>query len=257
MLLAVDIGNTNVAFGIVDENDHVILFERIQTDHNATASEYASHFKNILEMNSISAASVTDAVMSSVVPSVTETVMEALRKYFHVDVMCIGPGVKTGLNILIDNPSQLGSDQVVDAVAAAHQYPVPLIIIDMGTATTVSVVDSQKNYRGGVIMPGMKISAEALTARTAKLPKVNYEVPAKIIGTNTVDCLRSGILYSNACALDGIIERMEKEIKEACTVVATGGLSALVVPLCRRSIIHDGSLLIKGLSILYRKNRKS
>lgn len=257
MLLAIDIGNTNIVFGCVDNADRVVLFERISTNHNATAAEYAVMIKAILEMNSFDLSDISDAVMSSVVPSVTNTVKEAVQKLFHTDVMIAGPGVKTGLNILIDNPAQLGSDQAVDAVAAMNQYPVPLIIIDMGTATTVSVVDSHRNYRGGLILTGMKVAADALTARTAQLPKVNFEVPPHVIGSNTIDCLKSGILYSNACALDGIIERIEEELGEKCTAVATGGLSELVVPLCRREIILDNNLLIKGLAIIYNKNKRS
>lgn len=256
MLLAVDIGNTNIVFGCVNEKDEVVLFERISTNHNATAAEYAVLIRTILEMNSFDVSDIDDAIMSSVVPSVTNTVKEAIRKLFCVDVMIAGPGVKTGLNILIDNPAQLGSDQAVDAVAAINEYPVPLIIIDMGTATTLSVVDSKKNYRGGLILTGMKVAADALTARTAQLPKVNFEVPPHVIGTNTIDCLKSGILYSNASALDGIIDRIEEELGEKCTAVATGGLSELVVPLCKRKIILDNNLLIKGLAIIYRKNKK-
>ncbi|SEH57481.1 type III pantothenate kinase [Ruminococcus flavefaciens] len=256
MLLAVDIGNTNIVFGCVNDKDEVVLFERISTNHNATSAEYAVLIRTILEMNSFNVSDIDDAIMSSVVPSVTNTVKEAIHKLFGVDVMVAGPGVKTGLNILIDNPAQLGSDQAVDAVAAINEYPVPLIIIDMGTATTLSVVDSKKNYRGGLILTGMKVAADALTARTAQLPKVNFEVPPHVIGTNTIDCLKSGILYSNASALDGIIDRIEEELGEKCTAVATGGLSELVVPLCKRKIILDNNLLIKGLAIIYRKNKK-
>lgn len=257
MLLAIDIGNTNIVFGCVNENDEVMLFERISTNHSATAAEYAVLMRNILLMNDFSISDIDAAIMSSVVPSVTATVRMAVRKLFEVDVMVVGPGVKTGLNILIDNPAQLGSDQAVDAVAAISQYPVPLIIIDMGTATTVSVVDKNKNYRGGLIMTGMGVAADALVARTAQLPKINFEAPENIIGTNTVDCLKSGLLYSNASALDGIIERIEEELGSNCTAVATGGLSELVVPLCKRRIIHDGDLLIKGLAIIYKKNRRN
>lgn len=256
MLLAIDIGNTNIVFGCVNENDEIALFERISTNHNATAAEYASLIKNLFEMNNFSVDAIDDALMSSVVPSVTSTVKEAVRKLFHTDIMQAGPGIKTGLNILIDNPAQLGSDQVVDAVGAIEQYKLPLIIIDMGTATTVSVVDKNKGYRGGLIMTGMAVAADALISRTAQLPKINFEVPKTVIGTNTVDCMKSGILYSNACALDGIISHIEEEIGEKCTAVATGGLSELVVPLCKRDIIIDGNLLIKGLAVLYKKNKK-
>ncbi|MDE6665373.1 MAG: type III pantothenate kinase [Ruminococcus sp.] len=255
MLLAVDIGNTNIVFGCVNEENEVVLFERISTNHHATAAEYAVLIKNILEMNSFGLSDIDDAIMSSVVPSVTGTVTGAIKKLFNIDIMTVGPGVKTGLNILIDNPAQLGSDQVVDAVASINQYPLPQIVIDMGTATTVSVVDKNKNYLGGLIIAGMGTATNALTSKTAQLPKINFEVPAKVIGTNTIDCMKSGMLYSNACALDGIIERIEEELGEKCTVVATGGLAELVVPLCRCDIILDKSLLIKGLTIVYRKNK--
>lgn len=255
MLLAVDIGNTNIVFGCVNDKCEVVLFERISTNHNATSTEYAVLIRNILEMNNFSTSDIDDAIMSSVVPSVAGTVIQAVKKLFGIDIMTVGPGVKTGLNILIDNPAQLGSDQVVDAVAGINQYSVPQIIIDMGTATTVSVIDKNKNYLGGLIIAGMGTATNALTAKTAQLPKINFEVPEKVIGTNTIDCMKSGMMYSNACALDGIIERIEGEIGEKCTVVATGGLAELVLPLCRRDIILDKSLLIKGLTVIYRKNK--
>ncbi len=256
MLLAVDIGNTNIVFGCVNDQDEIEVFERISTNHSATSAEYAVLIKTLLEMNDFSCEDITDAIMSSVVPSVTNTVKEAVRKLFGVDVMVAGPGVKTGLNILIDNPRQLGSDQAVDAVAALHDYPVPLIIIDMGTATTVSVVDNKRNYMGGLIMTGMRVATDALIQRTAQLPKIDFELPPSIIGTNTIDCMKNGALYSNACALDGIIDRIEEQLGEKCTVVATGGLAEVVVPLCRREINLDKNLLIKGLTIIYRKNKK-
>ena len=256
MLLAVDIGNTNIVFGCVHDQDEIIISERISTNHNATAAEYASTIKGILEMNSFNPNEIENAVMSSVVPSVTNTIKEAIKKLFKTEVMLAGPGVKTGLNILIDNPGQLGSDQVADAVAAINQYPVPQIIIDMGTATTVSVVDKNKGYLGGLIMTGMAVATDALITRTAQLPKVNFEVPDKIIGTNTTDSIKSGMLYSNACALDGIIERIEEELGDKCTVISTGGLAELVTPLCRKDIIYDRDLLIKGLTIIYRKQKR-
>ena len=170
--------------------------------------------------------------------------------------MVVGPGIKTGLSIMIDNPAQLGSDLVVDAVAGIREYPVPLIIIDMGTATTISVVDSKRNYIGGVIMTGMAVSTDALISRTAQLPRIAFEKPKRIIGANTVECLKSGIMYSNACAIDGMVERMEEELGEKCTVVATGGLSGVVIPLCRRDIIIDDDLMLKGLVLIYNKNKR-
>jgi len=256
MLLAVDIGNTNVVFGCVDENGEIKVSERISTNHNATSAEYAVLIKNLLEMNRFNINDIDDAIMSSVVPSVTRTVKESIKKLFGVEPMIAGPGVKTGLNILIDNPAQLGSDQAVDAVAGINLYPLPLIIIDMGTATTVSVVDKKKNYIGGLIMTGMAVASDALIQRTAQLPKIDFELPPNIIGKNTIDCMKNGALYSNACALDGIIERIEEQLGEKCTAVATGGLAEVVLPLCRKNIILEKNLLIKGLNIIYRKNKK-
>ena len=256
MLLAVDIGNTNIVFGCVDDNDNILVSERISTNHSATAAEFAVLIKTILEMHDFRCSDIHDAIISSVVPSVTNTIKEAVRKLFGVKAMVAGSGMKTGLNIIIDNPKSLGSDQAVDAVAAINNYPLPLIIIDMGTATTVSVVDKNKNYLGGLIFTGMGVATDALIQRTAQLPKIDFELPPSIIGKNTIDCMKSGSIYSNAAALDGIITRIEKEMGEECTVVATGGLAEVVVPQCMKKIHLDKDLLIKGLTIIYRKNTK-
>ena len=170
------------------------------------------------------------------------------------DVLVVGPGIKTGLRILLDNPAQLGSDRVADAVAAVNFYPTPLILIDMGTATTISVIDKEKNFLGGLIIPGLRVSLDSLTNRTSQLPKISL-VPAKrVIGTNTIDCMKSGIIHSTASSIDGVIERIEEELGESCTVVSTGGLANVVIPYCKRSIKLDETLLLKGLRIIYEKN---
>ena len=169
--------------------------------------------------------------------------------------MIIGPGVKTGLNILMDNPAQLGSDLVANAVAGIHEYPVPLIIIDMGTATTISIVDKNKNYIGGMIMPGIRVSSDTLTQRTSQLPKISLEPPKKLIGTNTIDCMKSGIVHGNAACIDGMVSRIQKDLGQKATVVATGGLAKTIVPLCEAEIILDDALLLKGLNYIYEKNR--
>ena len=195
------------------------------------------------------------AIISSVVPSLTITIKKAIKKFANVEVMSVSPGIKTGLSIMIDNPAQLGSDLVVDAVAGINTYPVPQIIIDMGTATTVSVIDRNKNYIGTMIMTGVSTSADALTSRTAQLPKIAFETPHNLIGKNTVDRMRNGIMYANACAIDGITERIEEEIGEKCTVIATGGLAGVIVPLCKKNVILDDELLLKGLMIIYNKNK--
>ena len=169
--------------------------------------------------------------------------------------MVLGPGVKTGLNIVMDNPGQLGADLVADAVAGLASYPVPLVVIDMGTATTISVVNSKKQYIGGMIMPGVRISLDALTARASQLSGISIDAPRHIIGKNTIECMKSGVLYSNAAALDGIIDRIEEELGEKTTVIATGGLAKKIVPHCRKEIILDEELLLKGLMLIYRKNK--
>lgn len=253
MVLAVDIGNTNIVLGCFD-NGKILFTERVSTNHSSTDLEYATAFKMALNMHDYTSSMLDGAIISSVVPSVTNTVKRAIEKYAGVKVMVVGPGIKTGLSIKIDNPAQLGSDLAVDAVAGINEYPVPQIIIDMGTATTLSVIDKNKNYLGGMIMTGMGVSTEALTARTSQLPKIAFEVPKKVIGTNTIDCMKSGVMYSNACAIDGLIERIEEELGEKCTVVATGGLAGVVMPLCKKKIILDDALLLKGLMIIYNKN---
>ena len=255
MLLAIDVGNTNIVLGCFDEENQILFRERLSTNQSATALEYASGIRMALDMHGIDKNLIDDAIISSVVPSVTATLREAVQKYTGKKVMIVGAGIKTGLNIVIDNPAQLGSDLVVDAVAGLHEYPVPQIIIDMGTATTLSVINSKKQYIGGVIMTGMAVSMNALVDKTSQLPKIGFEAPKKVIGSNTVDCMKSGIMYATASSLDGMISRIEEELGEKCTVIATGGLSGTVIPLCKSEIILDDDLLLKGLSLIYQKNK--
>lgn len=229
--------------------------EIVSTNPTATVLEYAAMLKMAFDMNRADITAVDGAILSSVVPAVTLTMRDAVHKYLHLTPLVVGPGIKTGLRIHIDNPAQLGSDLVVDAVAGIHHYPLPQIIIDMGTATTVSVLDAEGGYRGGMILPGVAVSHDALASRTAQLPKVAFELPKHTIGTNSVDCLKSGLLYGNAGALDGLIDRINAELNTPCTVVATGGLSSVIAPLCRNKIILDDDLLLKGLSILFEKNK--
>ena len=210
--------------------------------------------KTALEMNDITIDSITGVVMSSVVPSITNTFRRAVEKLTDAKTIIVGPGVKTGLKILIDDPGQLGSDLVVDAVAGIEEYPVPQIIIDMGTATTFSVIGKDKSYLGGVITTGMAVSADALFSRTSQLPRISFDKPKRVIGKNTVDCMKSGIMYSTASGIDGMIERLEEELGEKCTVIATGGLASIVMPLCKRKIILDEDLMLKGLAIIYKRN---
>ena len=254
MILVVDIGNTNIVAGCVEGKD-ILFRERLSTAHRATKLEYSVLFKTAFDMYGIDYKAIDGAIISSVVPSVTNVVKEAIENLCKINVMVVGPGVKTGVSIVIDNPAQLGSDLVVDAVASVEEYSVPQIVIDLGTATTVSAIDKNKRFLGGAILPGVAVSHDALIGKTSQLPKVAFEKPKKIIGSNTIDSIKSGILYGNAGAIDGIIERFEEELGEKCTVIATGGLAKVVVPLCRREIIVDEDLLLKGLMLIYEKNK--
>ena len=253
MVLAIDIGNTNIVLGCFD-NRKILFRERLSTKHTATDLEYAVNVKTALEMNRLDPKQITGAIISSVVPSVTNTMTRAIEKYCGIKPLVVGPGIKTGLSIRIDNPAQLGSDLVVDAVAGIQDYPAPMIIIDMGTATTFSVIDKDRNYLGGLITTGMSVSADALVSRTSQLPRISFDKPKRVIGTNTIDCIKSGIMYANAAAIDGIVSRIEEELGQSCTVVATGGLSSLVAPLCKTKVLADDDLLLKGLMYLYEKN---
>lgn len=256
MILAIDIGNSNIVLGCF-EHEKILFIERLSTNRNATELEYAIQFKNILELNDLYEQEFDGAIISSVVPGITHTIRDAVTRLIGKTALVIGPGIKTGLKIKLDNPTQLGSDCVADAVAAISEYPTPLINIDMGTATTVSVIDRDKNFLGGMIIPGLKTSLDSLTSRTSQLPNISLDAPKKVIGSNTIDCMRSGIIYSNASSIDGVIERIEEELGEACTVIATGGMSKVIVPYCRHEIILDDMLLLKGLMIIYNKNKHS
>ena len=254
MILAIDIGNTNIVLGCIDR-EKTYFIERVSTVRTKTELEYAIDIKNVLDIYHIKRGDVEGAIISSVVPQITNLVRLAAETILHKEVMVLGPGLKTGLNILMDQPGQLGADLVADAVAGISEYPVPLIIFDMGTATTVSVVDSQKHYIGGMILPGIQISLDALTARASQLGGISIEAPRRVIGKNTVECMKSGILYSSAASIDGIIDRMEEELGQKATVIATGGLAKKIVPHCRRQVILDEDLLLKGLMVIYEKNQ--
>ncbi len=253
MILAIDIGNTNIVIGCFN-GEKIVFTERLSTNHKSTELEYAILFKNVLEIYNVETDSIDGGIISSVVPSLTNVIKKAMQKLTAAEVMSVGPGIKTGLNILTDNPAQLGSDLVVDAVAGINEYPVPLAIFDMGTATTISVIDKNKNYIGGVIIPGLEVSLNSLVGGTSQLPKISLDAPKNVIGKNTVDCMKSGILYSNAASIDGMIKKIEDELGETVTAVATGGLASTVIPLCERNIILDDELLLKGLMIIYNKN---
>ena len=254
MILANDVGNTNIVVGCIDDLKTYFI-ERLSTNRTKTELEYAVDLKNVLDIYHIKKTEIEGCIISSVVPQITNIVKLAAEKILKKNAIVLGPGVKTGLNIMMDNPGQLGADQVADAVAGISGYPVPLILIDMGTATTASVVNSKKQYVGGMILPGVGVSLDALTARASQLSGISIDAPRHVIGKNTIECMKSGVLYSNAAALDGIIDRIEEELGEKATVVATGGLAKKIVPHCKREIILDEELLLRGLLIIYEKNK--
>ena len=255
MILTVDIGNSNIVVGGV--KDEEILFEaRLRTEATKTSDEYCLDVKSLMEVYGVAPKEVEGAIIASVVPQVLNSLQTAIKKLTGKTALVVGPGLKTGLNILLENPGQTGADLVVGSVAALREYNPPLTVIDMGTATTVSVLDKNGAYIGGAIIPGVKISMDALTDRTALLPGLQLDQPKRAIGRNTVDAMRSGIMMGTACMLDGIIDRMEEELGYKTTVIATGGIAKFIIPLCRREMVYDKDLLTKGLVALYEENVK-
>ena len=253
MLLAIDIGNTNIVIGGI-KNDKILFEGRIATDHIKTSDQYGVEIKNILSLFEVKPKDIDDCIISSVVPPVFNSVRTGIVKLTGREPMVVGPGIKTGLNIQMDTPSQVGSDRIVIAVAALAEFRPPLTLLDLGTATTIEVVGKGSTYLGGCIIPGVRVSLEALTSRTAQLPGIRLDRPGRVIGKNTVDCMRSGIMYGTAAMLDGMLDRVEEELGSRATVVATGGMAQFIVPLCRREIKLEKDLLLKGLNIIYQKN---
>ena len=253
MILTVDIGNSNIVIGGV-RGDEIVFEARLRTERTKTSDEYALDLKNVMGIYGVEARAVEGAVIASVVPQVLNSFRTAIKKLTGKMSLVVGPGIKTGLNILLENPGQTGADLVVADVAALREHKPPLVVIDMGTATTISVLDKNGAHIGGCIIPGVKISMDALTERTALLPGLQLDKPKRAIGRNTVDAMRSGIMLGTACMLDGMVDRMEEELGEKVTVIATGGIAKFIVPLCRRPMIYDKDLLIKGLVALYKDN---
>lgn len=256
MLLAIDIGNTNIVIGCIHE-DRILFKARIATELHRTSDQYGVEIKNMLEAFGVCKDDIEDCIISSVVPPVFNSVKTGVLKVIGKQPMVVGPGLKTGLNIHVDVPSQVGSDRIVIAVAALAEYTAPLILMDLGTATTIEVIEPDNLYMGGVIIPGVKTSLDALVSHAAQIPGISLEKPKQVIGKNTVDCLRSGMMHGTASMIDGIIERMEEELGHPSTLIATGGMAQFIMPLCQHSIILEKDLLLKGLNLIYKKNKKS
>ena len=232
MLLAIDIGNTNIVIGVIRE-DEILFKARIATDRLRTSDQYGVEIHNMLQVFNIRREDITDCIIASVVPPVFNSVYTGVIKVIGKQPLVVGPGLKTGLNIHVDIPSQVGADRIVAAVAALAEYKAPLVLIDMGTATTVEVVEPENVYMGGVIFPGVMVSLDSLTSRAAQLPGISLDRPKNVIGRNTVDCMRSGVMYGTAAMLDGLIDRIAEELGHSSTIIATGGIAQFIVPLCR------------------------
>ena len=255
MLLAIDIGNTNIVIGCI-KDDEIIFKARIATDRTRTSDQYGVEIKNMLEAFGLSREDIDDCIIASVVPPVFNSVQTGVLKVIGKQPMVVGPGLKTGLNIHVDIPSQVGSDLIVAAVAALAEYPAPLVLIDLGTATTIEVIEPENTFIGGLIFPGVMVSLDSLSANAAQLPGISLDKPKRVVGKNTVDCMRSGMMYGTAAMLDGLIDRIAEELGHESTVIATGGLAQFVIPLCKHDIILEKELLLKGLNIIYKKNKR-
>lgn len=255
MILTIDIGNSNIVLGGV-EGDAIVFEARLRTEPTKTSDQYCVDLKILLDVHGFQAKDIEGTIIASVVPQVLNALQTAVKKLTGKPCLAVGPGLKTGLDIRLENPNQTGADLVVGCVAALREHKPPMIVVDMGTATTMVVLDEKGALVGGCICPGVKISMDALTERTALLPGLQLDQPKKAIGRNTIDCMRSGIMMGTACMLDGMIERMEEELGSKTTVIATGGIAKFVIPMCRTPILYDKDLLIKGLAVLYRENKR-
>lgn len=253
MILTIDIGNTNIMFGGF-ENDELTFVARISTDASQTEDEYASKILNTLAIHNVDKAEIKGAIISSVVPPLNAVMKKAVKFIYGVEPIIVGPGIKTGINIHCDNPASVGSDLICACVAAHHIYGSPSLIVDMGTATKMMVVNSKGAFIGVSIIPGVLMGLKALAEGTAQLPQVSLEAPPSIVGKNTADCMKSGVIFGNASMVDGMIDRINEEVGEKLPVYATGGLAPVIVDHCKHEIMLDEYLVLKGLNILFKKN---
>lgn len=253
MILTIDVGNTHTIIGLY-EKDELCFTARISTDRNKTIDEYAVTLKSVLSLSQKAIDKIEGAIISSVVPQVSGRLEKAVSSVYGCRVFVVGPGVKTGLNIKIDNPAQLGADLVCVSVAALKKYPLPSIVFDLGTATTISALTKNGEMIGGSILTGVNTALNALAQGTAQLPQISLDGDIDVIGSNTISCMRSGAVLGNACMIDGMIARYREILGEDTTVIATGGLAKVIIPHCKEKVAIDENLLLDGLYAIYKKN---
>ena len=253
MILAIDIGNTNITIGGF-YGEELRFVARISTDATKTADEYSSKILHMLSLYGLDRAEVCGAIISSVVPPLTSIMSKALKTVYGVDSLLVGPGIKTGIGIHCDNPASVGADLICACVAAHYLHGSPSLVIDMGTATKMMVVDKSGAFIGVSIMPGVMMGLLGLSSGTAQLPQVSLDAPSRVIGKNTADCMKSGAIYGNAAMIDGMIDRFNEEFGEPLPVIATGGYSHAIIKHCRHKIELDDNLVLRGLYIIYKKN---
>ncbi|SFP13483.1 type III pantothenate kinase [Oscillibacter sp. PC13] len=256
MLLAIDVGNSTTSVGLFDHNKDLRFLAALDTDSRKTADQISIDLMNLFTLYHYRYTEVTGAIVCSVVPPLNFMMEKALTRLLGKPPMVVGPGVKTGLNLRMEVQTQVGADIVADAVAALEKFQPPIITIDMGTATTIGVISEGRTYEGGLLLPGVNVSLEALSRRAAQLPAISLQRPKALIGKNTEDCMRSGIVYGTAGMLDGVIDRIREQFAgREVSVVATGGNAPVIVRYCRNSITYDKYLLMNGLWAIYQKNK--
>jgi len=255
VILVVDIGNTHIVMGAY-EGETLRFVSRISTNARKTRDEYASKLQAVLALHGVNANDVHGGIISSVVPPLNGIIKDAIRLVYGFEPLVVGPGIKTGLNLIVDNPVTVGADLICACVGAKEKYPVPAVVIDMGTATKLMILDENGAFIGVTIAPGVEIALKALSGGTAQLPQIDLDAPAVLMGKNTIECMRSGVIFGNASMIDGMIDRFEAELGTKLTRVATGGLSKVIIPHCNHEITMDENIVLEGLRIIYNKNKK-
>jgi type III pantothenate kinase len=253
MLLVIDVGNTNISFGVFD-GPTLLHHLRCESARARTADEYAVLVVQMLALRGVEARGIDSAIVASVVPSLTDIMADLTRRAFHCEAVIVGPGVRTGMAILYENPREVGADRIVNAVAAYEWAKAAVIVVDFGTATTFDCVTPKGEYLGGVIAPGVQISAEALFSRAARLHRVELALPPKVVGRNPVHSMQSGIVYGYAGLVDGLCGRLQRELGHACRILATGGLARLIAPQTESIEEVDDNLTLTGLRIIFERN---